>query len=319
MSNRILFHAFQDGTLWASRRNEILKGTDPGGHFATYAKLPGMPFNLCIPLLNRLTRHAIHHILPLSGRSLMVVTKGRLLFLQNGAVTHTRTITRGSRPLRSGICVLPDNSIICGDYWGNPDREPVRLYISTNQGIDWDILWQSERGQTRHIHLVQPVEGYPDHIYFSTGDRDNEAALYRLHLRDRTAQTIGGGAQSWRMVSLVQHRDTLIWGSDCQYQQNHIYRFNLTTRQLEPVQTIPGPAYYSTRDRRGRLYIATTVEDRRRHQAIILSSTDGRSWDVVRTFQKDIWPPKLFGYGVVEFIEGQEKIEHLLYNLKGLL
>jgi hypothetical protein len=195
----------------------------------------------------------------------------------------------------------------------------VRLYISTNGGLDWEIIWQSEKGQARHIHLVQPVEGSPNQIYFSTGDRDNEAALHRLHLRDRSVQTIGGGTQSWRMVSLVQHRDTLIWGSDCEYQQNHIYRFHLTTRHLEPIQTIPGPSYYSTRDRRGRIYIATTVEDRRRHQAIILSSTDGRSWDLVRTFQKDIWPPKLFGYGVVEFIDGQEKIEHLLYNLKGLL
>ena len=249
----------------------------------------------------------------------MAVLKGRFLFLENGAITHTRKICKGSRPLRSGVCILPGNTIIYGDYWANPQREPVRLYISQDGGLNWDVLWQSSEGHARHIHLVQPVAGSPHDIYFSTGDRDSEAGLYRLHLPDRSAKKIGGGSQAWRMVDVIQYEDRLIWGSDCEYEQNHIYRFDIGTQQLERLQAIPGPAYYCARDARGRFYIATTVEDPERHKAVILGSDDGKSYHIAITFKKDRWPPKLFGYGVVEFIAGQEKIDRLLYNRKGLL
>lgn len=319
MNSPIAIHAFHSGVLWASQGHRILHQESPDTGFTPYAGIPtSFPGDL-LPPLNRLLRRGVHHILPLSSRRIVVVAKGQLLFMEDRNITHAHTIARGSRPLRSGICVLPGETVIYGDYWGNPDRQPVEMHISQDGGKHWDTLWRSNAGEARHIHLIQPVLGCPEKIYFSTGDRDHEANLFTLDLSTGSVEKIGGGSQDWRMVSLLQTEGAIIWGSDCEYGQNHIYRFDLKTGQLEQLHDIPAPAYYSTRDSRGRFYIATTVEDRRRHQAAIFTSDNGLRWSVFRTFKKDLWPAKLFGYGMVEFIDGQEKIDSLLYNLKGLL
>ena len=319
MSSPIAIHAFHSGVLWASKGHKLLRKLGPDTEFTPYTAIPiSFPGDL-LPPLNRLLRRGIHHILPLSSKRIVAVLKGQLLFLEDGNITHARTIARGSRPLRSGICVLPDETIIYGDYWSNPERQPVEMHLSRDGGKHWDTLWKSDAGEARHIHLVQPVAGTPGKIYFSTGDRDHEANLFTLDLSSGNVKKIGGGSQTWRMVSLLQTGDRIIWGSDCEYGQNHIYHFDIATGKLEQLLDIPGPAYYSTRDSQGRFYIATTVEDRRRHQATIFTSSTGHKWSIFRTFKKDLWPAKLFGYGTVEFIDGQEKIDSLLYNLKGLL
>ncbi len=319
MNPELQFHSFQSGILWASGGSHILSSGDYGGNFTRYARVPAGPLIQLFPLLRRFLRNGIHHILPISDRRVMVVLKGRFIFLEDGKICNTHVVDRGSRPLRSGICLLPGGTLIYGDYWSNPGREPVRLHISTDEGKNWEILWQSEAGQARHIHLVQPVSGSPAAIYFSTGDLDQEVALFRLNTQDGRVAKIGGDSQAWRMVSLIQLDDVLYWGSDCEYEQNHIYRFDLNNRELQQLQEIPGPAYYSTRDSKGFFYIATTVEDSKRHRAAILVSKNGFRWETIRTFKKDPWPPKLFGYGIIEFIHGQEKMETLLYNIKGLL
>ncbi|MBS3812150.1 MAG: ATP-binding cassette domain-containing protein, partial [Halanaerobiales bacterium] len=38
----------------------------------------------------------------------------------------------------------------------------------------------------------------------------------------------------------------------------------------------------------------------------------------IKEFKKDFWNSRLFGYGIIEFIDGQENLKNLHYNLKGL-
>jgi hypothetical protein len=312
------FHAYSEGLLWASKGNRILASHDGEERFFVYMAVPAGWGKARCGLLNRLMRWGIHQVVPLTKDDLLVVVKGKLLFVRHEKISHERLLERGSRPLRTGICVTPDGSIIYGDYWANPRRETVRLYLSRDRGRTWDILWQSGQSSTRHIHLVQPVEGAPDDIYFSTGDYGPEPALYRMNIRTRQLRRIGGGSQVWRMLALLQVGRQLVWGSDCEYEQNYIYRFDLNKDKLIRLQKLPGPAYYAVQDRRGNYYLATTVENRNRHRACILNSTDGTVWHPLRCFQKDIWPPRYFGYGTIEFIRGQENLDTLWINLRGL-
>ncbi len=269
-------------------------------------------------LLNRLMRHGIHQVIPLTEDDLLVVVKGKLLFVRDKKINHERLLERGSRPLRTGICRTPGGSIIYGEYWPNPHREAVKLYLSRDKGRTWDVLWQSEQSSARHIHLVQPVEGAQDEIYFSTGDYGPEPALFRMNIRTRKLRRIGGGGQAWRMLALLQVERQLVWGSDCEYEQNFIYRFDLDRDELTRLQELPGPAYYAVRDKKGNCYLATTVENRNRHRACILNSSDGTVWHPLGCFQKDIWPPRYFGYGIIEFIRGQEHLDDVWINLRGL-
>lgn len=67
------------------------------------------------------------------------------------------------------------------------------------------------------------------------------------------------------------------------------------------------------------MFIGTTIEDRKIHKAVIYKSTDGNYWRPLKTFRKDMFPEVLFGFGTIEFIGGQDKLETLFHNAIGLL
>ncbi len=140
-----------------------------------------------------------------------------------------------------------------------------------------------------------------------------------MNIESGAINKIGGGSQAWRAVSLLQTDGCLIWGSDSEDEQNYIYRYDLSKKKLTKLFLIPGPAYYSTIDKKSIFYIGTTVEDRGRHKACIYRSVDGTQWEQLRYFRKDIWHSKYFGYGTVEFITGQNNLEKLFINKKGLI
>lgn len=311
-------HACRYGSLWAARGDRIFFSKDGGNSFSRYLTVPAGWLKARSKLLNRLLRQGIHHLLPISAEEILVVVKRKFWIVRQGALHRGHRLQYGSRPLRSGICITPERSIIYGDYWSNPRRLPVRLHISRDGGSTWDILWQSQPGAARHIHLVCPVDDAADEIYFSTGDYGPEPALYRLNIRNGKVLRIGGGSQSWRMLGLLQKGHRLIWGSDCEYEQNYVYQYDLHKSKLTRLQDLPGPAYYVAEDKNGFYYLATTVEHRRRHRACILGSRDSTRWHILACYKKDKWPPRYFGYGIIEFIEGQEYLEDLWVNLRGL-
>ena len=82
---------------------------------------------------------------------------------------------------------------------------------------------------------------------------------------------------------------------------------------------IAGPAYYSAITSKGDIYIATTVEDKVKHRSILYKSEDGHNWNEVKEFRKDHFNARYLGYGLVEFISGQELLPKLQYNLVNLV
>jgi hypothetical protein len=93
---------------------------------------------------------------------------------------------------------------------------------------------------------------------------------------------------------------------------------NLANGKLKKLKKIAGPAYYSTTTLNGEMYLATTVEDRKKHKAIIYSSKHSSDWFVYEKFKKDPFHTMYFGYGVINFIYGQSNLGELLYSIDGL-
>lgn len=266
-------------------------------------------------LIKRLFRLGIFHTFYYQ-QMVIQIKKKAILLRDNNQATVVIPIDRGSRPLQSGVCLV-NGCLYYGDYWGNPEREPVHLYRVTIDSAHKEVVYTFK--QTRHIHFVQPDQDYDNCLLLGTGDLDHESAIYRLDLGNYQLTTLGGGDQRYRAVSVLQLPDYLIWGSDDPDGANHIYRYHKTSQQLECLHPIAGPAYYSAQDRQGRLYIATTIEDRQKHRAIIYYSSDGGShWQVYKEFKKDIWHTKYFGYGVVVFDEQQPFLDEPYYHLIGL-
>lgn len=267
--------------------------------------------------LQRLFREKIHQVF-FAGDKLIILTKGLIrVYNLQGECLAEFIIERGSRPLRHGI-VYVENTIIYGDYWANTKREPVNLYRIDLVSFEQKVLSVFEH--VRHIHCTQIDIRDNRYVFVCTGDTDSESGIYRVELSSGIYETVAEGAQCYRAVSLIQDGNILIWGSDSPATQNAIYCLDLVCGGgAKLVVTIDGPAYYSTKSADGSFYIATTIEDRRRHKAIIYASTDrGLSWSPCRLFKKDIWPDKWFGYGSVEFPRGHEYVYGLRYNLCGL-
>lgn len=274
-----------------------------------------MFINLMPELLKRLLRMRVFHEMKYYEFDIVVIKKNIQIF-NNKQLTHKTSIDRGSRPLKNGLAVVEDK-LYYGDYWGNPDREEAYIYeVDLNTGqkekfyaLDW----------IRHIHFVQLDKYDDDYLLVGTGDSNSESGIYRVNRHSKDMETLGEGAQKYRAVSVIQADDNLFYGSDDPDGENFIYSFDKNTKDLTELKKIEGPAYYSTVDKNGYFYIATTIEDRKRHKAIIYRSKDsGKSWQKYKEFKKDIWHTKYFGYGVVEFVEGQEEREELEYKLVGL-
>jgi len=273
-----------------------------------------------LKILKRLLRLGIVKEIQLKNK-IVTFKKKKIIFIdysvsKKSASTKKISIDRGSRPLKSGITLLTDD-IYYGDYWSNPNRNPAFIYRIDTQTGKKEAFYEFK--SIRHVHFVNKDRYVENSLLVGTGDLDHECGIYRIYIDSKEEETIGEGSQKFRAVSIVQTKDYLVWGSDDPDGINYIYRYRKKDGLLEELKEIDGPAYYSTMDKKGRMYIATTVEDRRRHRAVIYCSEDvGDTWKEYREFKKDMWHTKYFGHGIVEFSDDQEEKEELEYTLLGL-
>ena len=303
-------HCVKENKIVSSIGNLIQIGEQKGNTFSIDGVLSDN-----YSLIKRLIRNDIHAVKCFDGYFIVVV-KGSIYIFKNKQKTAEIRIDKGSRPLRDGIAII-DNHMYYGDYWGNPDREAVNLYRVDLTTLDKEIFYRFETA--RHIHFVQKDTSTTDCLLVGTGDSDEESGIYQLNTKTKELVVLGAGSQKFRAVSMLQVDTMLFWGSDDPDGDNHIYSLDRLTNNLKQICAIEGPAYYSTINKLGHLFMATTIEDRNRHKAIIYRSVDnGLTWETFKQFKKDIWHVKYFGYGIVEFVDGQEEYEELMYNLIGL-
>lgn len=268
-----------------------------------------------LSLIKRAMRSDIHNVI-MCGDILIIVLKGKLLFFRYGKCIKELPLDRGKRPLRDGIVCL-ENQFFYGDYWMNPDRIEINIYKVDLSTFKKEIYFSFKHIQ--HIHFIQKDNFMNDSLLIGTGDKDSESGIYQLDTKTKKITTILEGSQKYRVVSVIQYKEYLIWGTDAPNNDNYIYRFDRKKKELECLKKIDGPAYYSTVTKKRYMYIATTVEDRKRHRAIIYESKDnGFTWTVYKKFKKDIWHCRYFAYGIIEFMTGQEYFNELLFNRIGL-
>ena len=263
-------------------------------------------------------------VLNARGDGIVLAYQGVLLFydLASRRLHRTGTLRQCRNVLHRGIAVSAQG-VYLGEYGGNPHRRPVPVHRSRDDGRSWDVAWEFPAGSIRHVHGVHR-DPYTDRLWMPTGDRAGECYLVSADHDFRDVEWYGDGSQAWRAVSLFFEPDRIVWAMDSEYERSYLQVFDRRTATLRRGRAFPGPVWYGKRLADGRALLQTTVEigpGVLREQACVFASSDLEEWREVGCFDKDAWPLRWCGFGVVGFADGRQTADDFVlfgHALKGL-
>lgn len=258
-----------------------------------------------------------------SGNRLVVAKNG--LFLKTLGCRDFKncfSIPRGSKPLN--ICICPSGNLFFGEYFQNMGKQAVNIYCSEDNGQTWFITYTFAEGNINHIHGLF-FDKYTNRIWVATGDRENECIIGYTEDEFKTCVEVFRGGQEYRTCQLFFYKDFIVFGTDTQYQQNVIKKFDRQTLEITELQKVQGSVIKGGQV--GNVaFISTTVEPSKVNTdkwAHLWVTKDGLHWEEKYKAKKDWLPATLFQFGTFEFPQyyGIEKLERLYFSgraLKGL-
>jgi hypothetical protein len=302
---RGIVHWVEDRLVIASRRNRLYMSHDCGDSWNVLVDLP-VPLVRRIGSMTRLSarllRMGVHHVAR-AGDTLVIMAYGFIYTydLISGRVNPERTKIVGSRPL--ALCKVGETELYYGEYRNNSERGPIHVFGTKDAGRSWHPILQLSG--VRHIHGIFQ-DPYTNALWLTTGDNDDESAIWVSHNGLKTVERILTGSQQTRAVTLLFTEDHVYFGSDTPLEINHLYRFRRDGHGLESVHVVNGSVFYGCRTR-DKLFFGTVCEPsliNKSNRAVVWSTTDGQNWTELISFKKDPWHRKLFQYGQVLFPSG---------------
>lgn len=257
-----------------------------------------------------------------NGCNLIIAKKG--LFRQKkGNIVFEKcfSMPRGSKPLN--ICIAPSDKLFFGEYFQNMDRQAVNIYCSEDSAQTWHIVYTFSEGNINHIHGVF-FDKYTNRIWVATGDRENECIIGYTEDEFKTFVEVFRGGQEYRTCQLFFYQNFIVFGTDTQYQQNVLKKFDRKTLEITELQKVQGSIIKGGQV--GNVaFISTTVEPSKVNKdmwAHLWITKDGLHWEERYKAKKD-WLPSIFQFGTFEFPQyyGIDKLERLYFSgraLKGL-
>ncbi len=327
--------------LWCSAGYQIVTYDLYTGCLTPAVRLPSRTRLLELELLapaRRFLRRGVRSYLQLDESSFIAFCDDNSYYWpgSGGSPQLLGRVHRGHGPLVQGCCLDASGACFYGDYWGNPEREDVRVWHWRPGETTWQEYFRFPAGSVRHIHAVQhdPFSGT---VWVATGDRDQESIIGCLSpATSRRSQAkltvIASGSQQTRAVSLVFTPEYVYWGSDggrdSDVTSNCLYRWSRTRNRIECLSSVGGPVYYSTPDSNGGLYFATAVEGSRSEsdrwaRVWALGGPDHKPQAASRKpreigrWEKDRFPTRL-GYGTLWFPHGAAFDDKLCVAGQGL-
>jgi hypothetical protein len=313
---------------WSARDAEVVCQTPGADVPDCRVRLPLSPLSGVVSASSRLgqaLRLDVRSFTQVNESSFVAFAQGNCWFWQQG-MSRPASLGRmrhGRGPLWQGACPDGQGGCCFGEYWSNPRREDIAIY---HWQPGWPLFRVRHRfpaGRVRHIHAVQ-LDPYDGRVWFATGDRDSECMIGCLHDPNQEPEIVAQGSQACRAVSLMFTRDYVYWGTDggrdSNVECNGVYRWSRARGSVERVADIGGPAYYSTSDDQGRLFLSTAVEgsrSERDREARLWMSENGTDWCRLAGWEKDA-VPFIGGYGLLSFPHGPARSAELLVRTQGV-
>lgn len=319
----IAHHVSDDGTLWASHRNWIVR--KEGEKICYLAKFPfAFPRDLagwCRPLA-RAFRADKCNLYCNSAGNLLAIRAGRVYMLHDDTLITLFSI-QGDCALHGGICEDEQGFTYFGEYFMNPERGPVRIWRVDPALENPEIAREFPAGRIRHVHGIFRDPYDRRALWVTVGDLEGECHLLRTRDRFETIESFGDGSQHWRAVTLFFAPDHVCWLTDSNLEQNYACRMQRKSGALEIGQKIDCSGWYGSTTREGITIAFTTVERGpgiHRRESSVLISEDAFHWQEVHAFIKDFWRPvQLFKYGVISTPTGKMSMRNVWISGEGLV
>lgn len=289
--------------LIASKGYKLYYRATEGGRWLRYGKISDGINSLLatFALSRRLTRAEISKLYRLQdGTELCVVRKG-IFRRKAGSKDFEKVfnVIRGSRPMY--LCEDVDGSVYFGEYFQNMEKLAVHVYGSHDHGKTWEIVRTFGEGNINHIHGIY-MDSFTKYLWLATGDRENECIIGYTSDGFKTFTEVFRGGQEYRTCVLFFYKDFIVFGTDSQYQQNELKKFDRKTLEITHLQDVQGPVI------RGAQFgdismISTDVEPSEVNKdpnAYVWITKDGLHWEELCHAKKDVLPAMLFQFGVFD-------------------
>lgn len=269
-----------------------------------------------IRLFERARRNGIQIALEMSGRGWLVQNRRGWWVIEPDGGCRPGPAFPAGRPLARGMC-WHGESVFVGDYHGNPRRDPVRIYRSSDL-CNVEVAWEFPASSVRHVHALVVDRHRPNRIWVLTGDFDHESNLYATDDSFRSVRKVLGLGQFTRATDLSCQTDSLLWGMDSPLESSHILRLGRRAALPCIEARLSGPAYYLSGNVAGACYVGTTVEpgpavaDRR---ARIYGTRPDGVWEEIVSLAADRFPQ----YGIIYLPRGILPGNHVAFSTRALV
>lgn len=250
--------------------------------------------------LRRLGRLDLREMLAVPGGSLLGIFQKSILAINgvSGQIRPVFQVPDGGRP--RGFALTGSGHLFVGEYWGNPRRQPLRIWASTDHGDTWELANTLPAGSAKHIHNIIWDE-FRQGLWVLTGDSDGECALLFTPDEFQTISEVARGSQEVRACHVFCRPEGLYYGTDTERAANWFVHLELPRGQLHKIQPLPGSCIYAAR-MADHYWLSTAVEPSKinhNRKPALWFSADLHRWTKLLEFQKDWWPGEYFGFGRV--------------------
>jgi hypothetical protein len=248
-------------------------------------------------LAARFCRDGFHALAVLGSGHLVGAVPGAIVSLAAGeeefSICHR--VLRGTRPLH--IARTPQDRVVWGEYFDNPQREEVHIYCSEDCGVHWEVAYAFPRGTIRHVHNII-YDRWENCFWVLTGDDGSECRILRASCDFRQVDLVLSGRQQTRSAALIPTEDALYFSTDTPFEANHVYRLE-RGGELTQVAALNGPSIYGCSAGQN-LFFSTMVEPgdvNGERKVCVYGGTGEFAWRRRLEWKKDRWPMRWFQYG----------------------
>ena len=294
--NGILLHSSNNGNSW----EEIQKVQ--GDAFLE-------KFIYFSHLACRLFRKGIHHFNIQSENKYAILFDKNIKIVNNGNLVKQVPI-KGSRPLSFEFI---NQEFVYGEYRSNLERSDIGIF---GFNVNGELHNRATMAGIRHIHGVYQ-DAYTGLVWITTGDENNEAAIYCTDIEFKSIEKILYGSQQIRTIKLLFDENYIYFGSDAPNETNYLYRMEKNLYKVEKLTKVGSSVFHGCKLKNW-FFFSTAIEPsmvNKTKYAELWASPNGTEWSRIMKFKKDFFSMRYFQYGQIFFPNGKGNDEDLWISL----